>query len=282
MPGDLGESDLMKVVDLSKPIRHRRSDPPFMRTTVRRKPRWLSRWLVRAAGLPFRLFPEGFAGWADDTITRMGVHATTHVDAPWHYGSTSGGRPAATIDEIPLDRCIGPGVVFELRHKADFEPITVADMEASLSASGAVLTERTIALIRTGRGRYVEEPDYWKRGAGMSAEATEWLLDREIIIMGIDQWGWDLPLLEQIRRAKTENDREAFWKAHRVGQRRPFWHVEQLVNLGTLPLHGFTVAVFPLSIVGASAAPARVVALLPSTTEEDAFGETVRTGMERA
>jgi kynurenine formamidase len=158
----------------------------------------------------------------------------------------------------------------------------VADMEASLSASGAVLTERTIALIRTGRDRYVEEPDYWKRGTGMSAEATGWLLDRGIVIMGIDQWGWDLPLLEQIRRAKTENDREAFWKAHRVGQRRPFWHVEQLVNLGTLPLHGFTVAVFPLSIVGASAAPARVVALLPSTTEEYALGETVRTGMERA
>src|SRR6478672_2259519 len=171
----------MKVVDLSKPIRRRRSDPWFLRTTVRPKPRWLSRWLVRAAGLPFRLFPEDFEGWADDTITRMGVHATTHVDAPWHYGATSAGKPAATIDRMPLDRCI-------------------------------------------------EEPDYWKRGTGMSAEATEWLIDRGIVVMGIDQWGWDLPLPWQIRRARADNDREAFWAAHRVGRRRPFWHMEQLVN----------------------------------------------------
>ena len=53
-----------------------------------------------------------------------------------------------------------------------------------------------------------------------------------------------------------------FWEAHRVGQRRPYWHMEQLTNLGALPPHGFEVAVFPLKIVGASAAPARVVALV--------------------
>jgi Putative cyclase len=154
----------MKAVDLSKPIRYRRTDPPFMRTTVRPKPRWLSRWLIRAAGLPFRLFPRDFEGWAGDTTTQMGVHATTHVDAPWHYGPTCGGQPAPTIDQIPLDGCIGPGAVFGMRHKADFEPITVADMEAGLAASSAVLTERTSALIRTGRDCYIEEPDYWKRG----------------------------------------------------------------------------------------------------------------------
>jgi kynurenine formamidase len=272
----------MKVVDLSKPIRSRRTDPPFMRTTVRPKPRWLSRWLIRAAGLPFRLFPKDFEGWADDTITRMGVHATTHVDAPWHYGPTCGGEPAPTIDQIPLDRCFGPGVVFDMRHKPDFEPITVPDLEASLAASGAVLSERTIALIRTGRDRFIEEPDYWKRGTGMSAAATEWLLEHGIVLMGIDQWGWDVPLLEQVRRAKAENDREVFWAAHRVGQRRPFWHMEQLVNLGSLPLHGFTVAVFPLKLVGASAAPARVVAFVSSTAEDESFLDTARTSMGQA
>jgi len=35
------------------------------------------------------------------------------------------------------------------------------------------------------------------------------------------------------------------------------------VNLGELPATGFQVACFPLRIVGASAAPARVVALVP-------------------
>jgi len=36
----------------------------------------------------------------------------------------------------------------------------------------------------------------------------------------------------------------------------------ELTNLAVLPAFGFEVAVFPLKIVGASAAPARVVAIL--------------------
>jgi kynurenine formamidase len=38
--------------------------------------------------------------------------------------------------------------------------------------------------------------------------------------------------------------------------------MEQLTNLELLPSHGFEVMVFPLKIVGASAAPARVVAVI--------------------
>lgn len=251
----------MKVIDLSKPVRYNRDDPFFMRVKVKHKPHRLAKLLVRLLGLPFRLFPRDFAGWADDTI-RMGVHATTHIDAPWHYGPTSGGARAQTIDEIPLERCIGPGVVLDLSHKADDDPITVADLEAALARSGATLTDRTIVLIRTGRDRLMDTKDFWKTGTGMSAAATEWLLDRGVTVMGIDQWGWDLPFRAQIAKARATDDATLFWEAHRVGQRRPYWHMEQLTNLDALPPHGFEVAVFPLKIVGASAAPARVVAIL--------------------
>jgi kynurenine formamidase len=251
----------MKVIDLSKPVRFNRDDPFFMRVKVKHKPHRLAKLLVRLLGLPFRLFPRDFAGWADDTI-RMGVHATTHIDAPWHYGPTSGGARAQTIDEIPLERCIGPGVVLDLSHKADDDPITVADLEAALARSGATLTDRTIVLIRTGRDRLMDTKDFWKTGTGMSAAATEWLLDRGVTVMGIDQWGWDLPFRAQIAKARATDDATLFWEAHRVGQRRPYWHMEQLTNLDALPPHGFEVAVFPLKIVGASAAPARVVAIL--------------------
>ncbi|MDQ8697336.1 cyclase family protein [Hyphomicrobium sp. LHD-15] len=251
----------MKVIDLSKPVRFNRDDPFFMRVKVKHKPHWMAKLLVRLLGLPFRLFPRDFAGWADDTIS-MGVHATTHIDAPWHYGPVSAGAPAQTIEQIPLDRCIGPGVVLDLSHKADDDPITVADMEAALVASGAMLTEHTIVLIRTGRDRLMGTKDFWQTGTGMSAAATEWLLDRGVTVMGIDQWGWDLPFRAQIAKSRATGDDTLFWEAHRVGQRRPYWHMEQLTNLGALPAHGFEVAVFPLKIEGASAAPARVVALL--------------------
>lgn len=251
----------MQVIDLSKPVRFNRDDPFFMRVKVKHKPHRMAKLLVRLLGLPFRLFPRDFAGWADDTVS-MGVHATTHIDAPWHYGPMSGGAPAQTIDEIPLDRCIGPGVVLDLSHKADDDPIIVADMEAALDKSGATLTDRTIVLIRTGRDRLMNTKEFWQTGTGMSAAATEWLLDRGVTVMGIDQWGWDLPFRAQIAKSKATGDPTLFWEAHRVGQRRPYWHMEQLTNLGALPPHGFEVAVFPLKIVGASAAPARVVALI--------------------
>jgi len=252
----------MKVIDLSKPIEFNRNDPFFMQVKVKHKPHRVAKLLVRLLGLPFRLFPKDFVGWADDTITKMGVHSTTHIDAPWHYGPISAGRPAHTIDKIPLERCIGPGVVLDMTHKADNDPITAADMEAALAKAGARLTEQTIVLIRTGRDRYMGTKQFWKIGTGMSAAATEWLLDRGVTVMGIDQWGWDLPFKAQIAKSRATGDGTLFWEAHRVGQRRPYWHMEQLTNLDALPPHGFDVAVFPLKIVGASAAPARVVALV--------------------
>ncbi len=252
----------MRIIDLSKPIRYNRYDPFFMQVKVKPKPRWMARLLVRALGLPFKLMPKDFSGWADDTITKMGVHATTHIDAPWHYGPESEGKPAQTIEQIPLERCLGPGVVFDMTHKADNDPITVDDMEAALEQAGCEIGPENIVLIRTGRDRLIETKEYWTSGTGMSAAATDWLLDRGVTVTGIDQWGWDLPFPAQIKKARETNDATLFWEGHRVGQRRPYWHMEQLVNLGALPLTGFEVAVFPLPLVGASAAPARVVAIL--------------------
>ena len=252
----------MKIIDLSKPIQFNAGDPRFMQVRIKHKPHGAAKLLVWLLGLPRRLFPKDFVGWADDTITKMGVHSTTHIDAPWHYGPTSGGKPAQTIEKIPLEKCIGPGVVLDMTHKTDDDPITDADMEAALARTGARLDESTIVLIRTGRDKLMGTKAFWTKGTGMSAAATNWLLDRGPTVMGIDQWGWDLPFRAQIAKSKATGDDTLFWEAHRVGQRRPYWHMEQLTNLELLPSHGFEVMVFPLKIVGASAAPARVVAVI--------------------
>ena len=251
------------MVDLSKEIAYSKHDPLFMRVRVKHHAHGRARWLVRALGLPFRLFPTLFSGWADDTITRLGVHATTHIDAPWHYGPTdSQGRRPPTIDEMPLELGFGPGVVFDVRHKAEGESITRADMEAALERTGAHLGPGTIALIQTGRDQYLGTPEYWKRGTGMSAEATGFLLDHGVLVMGIDQWGWDRPFHTQIAESRRTGNRELFWEGHLVGRHRPFWHMEQLRGLDALPSRGFYVSVLPLRLKGASAAPARVVAFL--------------------
>ncbi len=79
--------------------------------------------------------------------------------------------------------------------------------------------------------------------------------------MGIDAWGWDAPLHLQAERAKASGERGVFWAAHQADL--PYSQIERLVNLAALPPHGFRVACFPLRIVGAGAAPARVVAIVP-------------------
>src|SRR6187399_3171289 len=63
-------------------------------------------------------------GWAVEELV-TGSHTGTHVDAPYHYGAMSGGKPARRIDEVPLEWCFGPGVVLDFRAKAAGELITV-------------------------------------------------------------------------------------------------------------------------------------------------------------
>jgi kynurenine formamidase len=78
--------------------------------------------------------------------------------------------------------------------------------------------------------------------------------------MGIDAWGWDRPLHLQAQEAVAKGERGIFWAAHQADL--AYSQIERLANLDQLPAHGFTVACFPLRLKGASAAPARVVAIL--------------------
>lgn len=252
----------MKIIDLSKPIQYNRNDPWFMKVKIKHKPHKKAKWLIRILGLPFKLFPKGFEGWADDTIKKMGVHSTTHIDAPWHYAPTCNGEPAKTIDQIPLEWCYGEGIVIDMKHKPDFEAITIKDIEDFLEKEQLELQKGMIVLIKTGRDKFNGTKDFHKIGTGMSAEATRWLIEKGIKVMGIDSWGWDLPLPYLIKKAKETSDPDLFWEAHLVGIEKEYCHMEQLVNLDALPYTGFKVAVFPLKIVGASAAPARVVAMM--------------------
>jgi kynurenine formamidase len=254
---------MAKIIDLSKTIKYNEGDPWFMKIRIKHKPHKQAYWLIRLfIGLPKKLFPTNFIGWADDTIKNLGVHASTHIDAPWHYGPTVAGEKAKTVDEIPLDWCYGSGVLINMSHKLENDPITVDDIKNDLQKTGAQISPGTIVLIRTDRDKYMGTKDFPYKGTGMSAQATEWLIDQGVKVMGIDQWGWDLPLKHMAKKAKENKDPDFFWEGHLVGTRKEYCHMEQLTNLASLPAFGFKIAVFPLKIAGASAAPARVVAIM--------------------
>jgi len=199
-------------------------------------------------------------GWAVDAFTRFGTHNSTHVDAPYHYNSVVEGRPAQTIDQVPLDWFFRPGVVLDFVERDDGDAIEPADVEQALAAAGHELAERDIVLIRTGRDAFYAELDYPARGPGVTASATRWLYERGVRVMGVDAWGWDRPLHLQAQDALAERRPGIFWAAHQADL--AYCQIERLANLGELPSTGFTVACFPLRLVGGSAAPARVVGIL--------------------
>jgi kynurenine formamidase len=251
----------MRIVDLSAPISPSpQSVPELLRTEIQ--------FADHAAGAAqiAEMFAVGHEllrdgeGWAIETLTRLGTHNSTHLDAPYHYNSTIAGQPAQTIDQLPLDWFFRPGVVLDFHHRADGQTIEVADLEDALGTVGHALAEREIVLIRTGRDAYYGQADYMSRGPGVSAPATRWLYDRGVRVMGIDAWGWDRPLHLQAAEALASRSAGIFWAAHQVDL--AYSQIERLANLDRLPPSGFTVACFPLRLIGASGAPARVVAIL--------------------
>jgi kynurenine formamidase len=249
----------MRIVDLSATLKSTPEGvPPLLGSTVTRSDHAEgARTIEQMLGVPPQLLRRG-EGWAVEEIA-LGTHNTTHVDAPWHYNSVIRGEPAQTIDKLPLEWFFGPGVVLDMTAKADGDPMTAAEAEAELARIGHTLAPGHIVLVRTGRDRFIEQPDYMALGCGVTAEATHWLYDRGVRVMGIDAWGWDAPLHLQAEEAKRRELPGIFWAAHQSDL--AYSQIERLVNLGALPANGFTVACFPLKVEGGSAGPARVVAI---------------------
>ncbi len=252
---------MARFVDLSAPIAASPPElPPLLRTEIELTDHAQGAKDIEAMlGVPAELLRDR-EGWAVETFLRFGTHNSTHVDAPWHYNSTIAGERAQTIDELPLEWFHAPGVVLDFASRADGEVIDVADVEAELARIGHTLAPLDIVLVRTGRDAFYAEPDYMIRGPGVTAAATHWLYDRGVRVMGIDAWGWDRPLHLQAQEAIEKREPGIFWAAHQADL--PYSQIERLFNLGALPSSGFVVSCFPLRIVGGSAAPARVVAML--------------------
>jgi kynurenine formamidase len=252
----------VQIVDLSAPIEPTPPDtPPLLATEMAFTDHAQgARDIEAMLGVPSRLLRDG-EGWAVEEFTRFGTHNSTHVDAPWHYNSTVAGERAQTIDELPLEWFHAPGVVLDMTAKADGDAMTAAETEEELGRIGHELVHGEIVLVRTGRDEFYGQADYMARGPGVTAEATHWLYDRGVRVMGIDAWGWDAPLHMQAAEAIERDAAGVFWAAHQADL--PYSQIERLVNLSVLPADGFTVSCFPLRIVGGSAAPARVVAILP-------------------
>jgi kynurenine formamidase len=206
--------------------------------------------------------PEG-EGWGSEILTDMSSHCGTHVDAPLHSGSRIGDQRARTITEVALDELYRPGLVLDVRPWAKRgEEITIEMLDFALAATGRRINEGDAVLIRTGQEAFtMVDPEFYMQ-PGMGRAGTLHLTFQGATILGTDAVGWDLPFGVEARKFKETGDNKVLWSGHKAILQREAFIVQQMTNLGALPLSGFMVGFFPIKLAGCSAAPARVVAFV--------------------
>lgn len=203
--------------------------------------------------------PEGFYYASNNFFTAE--HGGTHLDAPLHFA-----RGAQTVDQIPLDRFLGPAIVINVAAQAERNPdyqVSVDDLMTAEREQGAIPADG-IVLIRTGFSRRWPDAARYlgtaSRGAdavrnlhfpGLHPDAARWLIaNRPVKAVGIDTASIDYgqSTLYETHRALFEHNIPAF---------------ENLTALERLPLRGALVVALPMKIGGGSGAPLRAVAIVP-------------------
>lgn len=253
-----------QIIDLSVPIENDvKSDPPHLQPFIEYVGHKETAPLVAARyeGLKPEELVDG-EGYAIEFL-KVNTHNGTHVDAPWHYASTMDrGKPAARIDEVPLEWFYGRGVKLDFRGFPDGYVATGRDVEDELARIGHDLQPLDIVLVNTSAGKRFGQDDYVKAGCGMGREATLYLTSRGVRVTGTDCWSWDAHFSHMARRFAETRDVSVIWEGHKSGREIGYCHIEKLHNLEVLPSSGFTVCCFPVKIKGASGGWTRATAII--------------------
>lgn len=269
VPGQLSirktveRSDEMRIVDLSVPIVDGLPvDPPPQIAHID----YIDHEEGCESMLPFfpgakkEDLPDGCA-WASEYV-HVTSHSGTHMDAPWHFHPTmNGGEPSWTIDQVPLEWCFGDGVMVDFYNKPDGYVCTPEDFISYFNEISYSLKPGDIVLVRTSAMDFWGTGQYLTKGCGVGREATIWLYEQGVRVVGIDSWSWDPPLNLVGKKFAETKDPSIIWEGHKAGKDIIYCQMEKVANLDKLPPVGFKVICLPIKIQGASAGWVRCVAL---------------------
>lgn len=186
-------------------------------------------------------------------------HGGTHIDAPIHFG-----RDRSTVDQIPLERLIGPAVVIDVRAQCEANPdyeLGVEDLLAWESRQGRI-PDGALVFMLSGWGRRWPDPRRYLGSEtpddartlhfpGFSRQAAEFLVtQRTIRGIGIDT-------------ASIDPGRSPDFPVHRVLNGADLYGLENVAALEQLPPKGATVYALPIKIKGGTGGPARIIAVTP-------------------
>ncbi len=113
------------------------------------------------------------------------MHTSTHVNAPIHL--VQGG---VGVGSIEMDRFFGNGVVVSVK-KDEFELVSAGDLEA---ASPEILSGDIVVLNTGWHHNYSDSQKYFGHGPGLDKGAAQWLVDKQVKLVGVDTAFVDQPL----------------------------------------------------------------------------------------
>lgn len=168
------------------------------------------------------------------SVYSLGAHSGTHVDAPMHF--VSGG---ASIDQIPIDRLIGPARVIEVAD--NIQAIDAAELGRHDWRGAPRILFRTRSSIRG----WMTSPGFHRDFAYIAPDAAQLLADAGVQLVGVDylsaeQFGAPAPRAHQIL----------------LGKGIPI--VEGL-SLASVSAGDYDLIVLPMKVGGHEGAPARAV-----------------------
>lgn len=189
-------------------------------------------------------------GWNATTL-HLYSHCGTHIDAPKHFGVTSSRKGESlggeqTIDQIPLEKCMGPAWLADL---SDIKPrslITPADM----SALEDKIRPGDSLLLRTGWSERVHSPAYRRELPRISPELAHWCVDKGIRMLGVEP-----PSVADV------NNLEELTAVHKILLQGGIVIVEGLAHLDEIHKEKVTFMAFPLKIIKGDGSPVRAVAI---------------------
>ncbi|MDQ1128728.1 cyclase family protein [Microbacterium sp. SORGH_AS_0888] len=190
----------------------------------------------------------------------VGEHIGTHLDAPVHWIS---GRHGKDVSQIEPERLVGPAVVIDVREHVAADPdflLQISHVQDWETEHGP-LPENSWLLLRTGWEQYSDSQEAFLNAdesgshtPGIAVETALWLAtERPISGYGVETVGIDAG-----RGAELDPPFPAHY--HLLGHDK--YGLTSLQNLGELPPTGAVIIVAPLPIVGGTASPSRVFALV--------------------
>lgn len=178
-------------------------------------------------------------------VTRMEmvVHIGTHVDAPNHFF-----LDAPAMDEVPLERLCGRGIVWPVQLDAGDTLIEVRHFDGLEKR----LRPGDILVLDTGTHQYAGSARYDDDHPALSLDAADWIIAHDVKMIALDNPTPDLPV------AKRPPDFD--YPIHRRLLSHGVMIAEHLTNLSTLRGRDVEILCAALNIKGGDGAPARVLA----------------------